>query len=137
VAERTTAIRRHRAAWQPVFLAAIRDTGNVRLAAQAAGVDRTTPYVTARRDPAFAAAWQAAEQDAIDVLEATARKRALESSDQLLMFLLRAHRPEKYRDTVDLRVDVRRGAEQIAERLGVPVETVLERLERKRRELES
>jgi hypothetical protein len=118
-----------------VFLAAIRDTGNVRLAAQAAGIDRTTPYVTARRDPAFAAAWQAAEQDAIDILEATARKRALESSDQLLMFLLKAHRPERYRDRLELRLELRREAERLAAMLGMTPDQVLAEAERRAAEL--
>ena len=37
-------------------------------------------------------------QDLADDLEAEAFKRAREGSDALLMFLLRAHRPERYRD---------------------------------------
>jgi hypothetical protein len=118
-----------RPSWIPTFLETIRKTGNVRLAAHAAGVDRSTPYQRARRDQAFAEAWAAAEQDAIDTLEAEARRRALATSDTLLMFLLRAHRPERYRDTVNVRVDLRRGAEEVAKRLGISVEEVLERAE--------
>ena len=75
--------RSPRRAWVPRFLEAMRATGNVRLSADAAGVDRSTPYKLAQRDPSFQAAWEAAEQDAIDVLEATARKRALSGSDSL------------------------------------------------------
>jgi hypothetical protein len=37
-------------------------------------------------------------QDLADDLEAEAFKRAREGSDTLLVFLLRAHRPERYRD---------------------------------------
>jgi len=116
--------------WQAGFLQKIQQTGIVRLATHAVGIDRSTPYVRARRDPGFAAAWAAAEQDSIDVLEAEARRRALVSSDALLMFLLRAHRPERYRDTLDVRLDVRREAERVAERLGLPVDDVLARVER-------
>jgi DNA-directed RNA polymerase specialized sigma24 family protein len=121
--------------WRQRFLEVIRSTGNVRLSAQAAGIDRSTPYVRARRDPTFAAAWAEAEQDAIDVLEAEARRRALSSSDALLMFLLRAHRPERYRESLDLRVELRREAERIAERLGVTPEEILERANRRVKEL--
>jgi hypothetical protein len=130
-----TPARTPRRDWIPAFLDAIRASGNVRLAASAAGVDRSTPYVRAKRDPEFAANWAMAEQDAIDILEAEARRRALESSDSLLMFLLRAHRPERYRDSVEVRLDVRAQAEQVAARLGVPLEQVLERVERLAREV--
>jgi hypothetical protein len=126
--------RRRRPNWRPIFLSVIRDTGNVRLAADAAGVNRTTPYALARRDPAFAAAWADAEQAATDVLEGEARRRALISSDALLMFLLRAHRPERYRESVDVRLDFRREAERIATKLGVPVDDVLEAATRTARE---
>ena len=127
--------RRRRPDWAPRFLEAIRSSGNVRLAARAAGIDRSTPYQRARRDPVFAAAWAEATEDAIDLLEAEARRRALASSDQLLMFLLRAHRPEKYRDRFDVRLELQAEAERVAERLGVPVEDVLERVERLAREV--
>ena len=127
--------RRRTPGWRPRFLEVIRATGNVRLAADAAGVDRSTPYVRARRDAAFAAAWAQAEQDALDVLEAEARRRALASSDALLMFLLRAHRPERYREALDVHLELRRAAERTAERLGLGVDEVLAAAERKAQEL--
>jgi hypothetical protein len=113
----------------------MRATGNVRLSADAAGVDRSTPYKLAQRDPSFQAAWEAAEQDAIDVLEATARKRALAGSDSLLQFLLRGLRPERYGAAVDVRLELRADAERLAPKLGVPVEELLERVNRKAEEL--
>jgi hypothetical protein len=119
----------------PRFLEVIRATGNVRLAADAAGVDRSTPYRRAGRDPAFARDWAAADQDAIDVLEGEARRRALAGSDALIMFLLKAHRPERYREALNVRLDIRPEAQRIAERLGIPVEEVLEAAERKAREI--
>jgi hypothetical protein len=121
--------------WKPRFLELIAATGNVHLAAAAVGVDRSTPYVRAARDPAFAAAWAQAREDAIDTLEAEARRRALASSDQLLMFLLRALRPELYRDTLTVRVDIRQEAARMAERLGCSVAEVLAVAERKAREV--
>jgi hypothetical protein len=54
----------------------------------------------------------------------------------LLMFLLRAHRPERYRDSIDVRLDVRREAERIAAKLGMNPEEVLEIAERRAREME-
>ena len=122
--------------WVPRFLDAIRASGNVRLAANAAGIDRSTPYIRASRDPAFKAAWAEANEDAVDLLEAEARRRALTTSDGLLMFLLRAHRPERYRDRVDVRVEVRREAERVAAKLGMSVEDVLAAAERRAKELD-
>ena len=127
--------RRRRPDWVPAFLAAIQTSANVRLATNAAGVDRSTPYKLAQRDPEFAAAWADAEQDAIDVLEATAWQRAMDGSDGLMSLMLKAHRPAKYRDTVEIRVDLRREAERIAIKLGLGVDEVLALAERRAREL--
>jgi hypothetical protein len=44
-----------------------------------------------------------ATEDAVDVLEAVARQRAILGSDTLLIFLLKGHRPEKYRERYDLK----------------------------------
>lgn len=106
--------------WRVRFLAALADTGNARDSARAAGVDRATAYRHREKDEGFADAWEAALQDATDSLEMEARRRAVEGveepvfhkgervgsvrrySDTLLIFLLKAHRPEKYRDNFDL-----------------------------------
>src|SRR5690242_10650815 len=85
--------------WRPLFLAALRNSGNIRAACQAAGINRTVAYDHRAADAGFAAAWAEALEDAVDVLEAMARKRALEMSDTLLIFLLKSHRPHIYRET--------------------------------------
>lgn len=127
-------LRRSRRAWVPTFLELVAQTGNVYLSARGAGVSRTTPYALAARDPGFAADWASAEANAADLLEGEARRRALEGSDPLLMFLLRGLKPERYRERIDVRVDLRRRAERVAERLGLSVDDVLERVERLARE---
>ena len=116
--------------WTPRFIEVFAATGNVRLAASAAGVSRDAPYKKAQRDETFAAAWLQAREDAIDMLEAEARRRAMTSSDTLLMFLLKSERPDKYRERVDVRLNVRREAERIALRLGVDVEATIAEAER-------
>ncbi len=114
--------------WAPRFLEVFRSTCNVRLSAEAAGIDRDTAYRRRARDPLFAERWAQAEQDAVDVLEAEARRRALTMSDTLLIFLLKAHRPERYRETV--RIDVRREAQRMADEMGVDVEAAIAEAER-------
>jgi hypothetical protein len=82
--------------WWTRFLDALRDTGAVRYAAQAAGVSRATAYRHRQAHHEFADAWKDALEDACDQLELEARKRALSGSDRLLQFLLIAHRPQVF-----------------------------------------
>lgn len=85
--------------WFPAFLSALRNTANVRAACDAAKISRETAYDNRNTNPDFAARWDTAIQDACDSLEAVAWLRARKTSDTLMIFLLKAHRPEKYRET--------------------------------------
>lgn len=80
------------------MVAALARTGNVSASARAAEIERSTHYRWLSTDPEYAIAVEQALEDAVDVLEAVARKRAIVGSDPLLMFLLKAARPEKYRE---------------------------------------
>src|SRR5689334_17864049 len=85
------------------FLEVLAETARVTVAAEAIKVHRSTVYAWRKEDPEFAKAWDAAEALAVDVLEEAAIARALEGgSDRLLIMLLRAKRPERYREKVDL-----------------------------------
>lgn len=90
----------HADEWRPVFVEALRNSANVRAACKAAGVSREAAYKSRRRSSAFAKAWNEALEDAVDMLEAIAIDRARKQSDLLLIFLLKAHRPAKYRETI-------------------------------------
>ena len=107
--------------WPRAFLAALRRSGVVRSACRAARVGRSTAYRHRETDPDFAERWDDAIEDAVDGMESEARRRAVdgtdrpvfhagkqigtirEYSDTLLIFLLKANRPEKYRDNYDVR----------------------------------
>lgn len=139
--------------WQERFIAALRNSGNVRAACQAAGVHRTTPYKAYAESPEFARQWDEALEDAIDTLEAAAWKRArdgvtrhdpimfqgqkvaekviTEYSDTLMITLLKAHRPEKYRERFDIQLkDARARAEiAITEMMGKTGKTRTEAIE--------
>jgi len=84
-------------------LAALREGAECSEAAKAAGLGRTTVWTWRQADEAFAVAYADAGEQGTEVLESLARKRAVDGADTLLIFLLKARRPEKYRDTV--RVD--------------------------------
>jgi hypothetical protein len=105
---------------QKCFLKALSETGSVSTAAAVAGTSRTRVYELRKADPAFASAWEEAEEIAADRLEDEARRRALEGvpeplvsagklvrdddgqpimvrrySDNLLTALIKAHRPPR------------------------------------------
>lgn len=98
------------------FLAAYTETGSIPAAAQAAGCERSTHRTSWMQNPQYAAAFAAAKEEAVDILETEAIRRATrgtdrpvfykgkhcgnvrEYSDILLIFLLKAARPDKYRD---------------------------------------
>jgi hypothetical protein len=86
-------------AWRMRFLDALRMHGVVARAAIEAGIHRDTAYFERSQDPLFAEQWAEALDRGVDMLEDVAKKRAYEGSDTLLIFLLKAHRPERYRET--------------------------------------
>ena len=104
------------------FLKALAETCNVTAAARQIGMSRRSMYDKRDADAEFAEAWDNAVEQGIDTLEFEARRRAYEGvdepvfhrgeecghvrrySDTLLMFLLRSHRPEKYRERFDHRI---------------------------------
>jgi hypothetical protein len=84
--------------WKQTFLENYKRMGVVTHAAEAAGVLARTVYRALDLDPSFKEEFEAARTFAVDELEVVARERALSHSDRLLIFLLKAERPEKYRD---------------------------------------
>lgn len=107
--------------WRPAFLLALAKTGSVVRACQKSKVVRSVAYKRRSDEPAFAEAWKEAEEIGVELMEAEARRRAvegckrpvfhagkkcgeiLEYSDTLLIFLLKAHRPEKYRERSEVK----------------------------------
>lgn len=102
--------------WEPTFFAALRQTGNIREACEAADITRANVYMRRKNDERFAASWTDAVEESADVLEREAWRRAVEGteeeifkdgqlvgvtrrySDTLLIFLLKGMRPAKFRD---------------------------------------
>ena len=87
-------------AWQAVFLSSFKQCGNITRSSGDAGVTRQAVFYSHKRNPEFRALYEEAREESIERLEEVARKRATESSDHLLMFLLKASRPEVYREVV-------------------------------------
>lgn len=101
-----------------MFLDQLRKEPNITKAAQSAGATRQHFYQVRSSNPDFAAAWDEALEESLDLCEGELHRRAFkgvlkpvyqggarvgsirEYSDTLAIFLMKAHRPEKYRDTV-------------------------------------
>lgn len=107
------------------FLEDFAQTGNVSESCANVGIRRrSTVYDWQEQDDQFVAGWREAEIKATEVLETAARRRAVDGvttttpilhqghvvyeveetkySDTLLIFLLKARAPEKYRDRVQM-----------------------------------
>lgn len=88
--------------WHPRFLDILSSTCNVTLAARGAGVNKVTAYEHYKTQPDFARAWDEAKDSAVEILEAEAWNRARKTSDTLLIFLLKAHKPKMYRERYEV-----------------------------------
>jgi len=102
------------------FLSKMRNSGNVYASCEAAGVSRTTAYRWRKKWATFAAEWNDAKDDAVDRLDLEAWKRATQGrSDRLLMFLLKAHKPDVYnpvqRQVVTGQVITQRTAQELSD----------------------
>ena len=94
MANRTKRTPKKRAA----FLEALGSGESVTKACNAAGIGRRTVYDWRGDDEKFAAEWEDAVETGTDVLEDEAVKRAKDGSDTLLIFMLKARRPDKFKD---------------------------------------
>jgi hypothetical protein len=121
------------------FLRALADTGIVSVAVEIAGTSRTRVYELRKHNSGFASAWEEAEEQAADALEAEAWRRAVDGvpeplvsggkivrdddgqplairrySDTLMLALLKARRPERFKDRAVVEHDI---ADGLADRL--------------------
>lgn len=78
-----TSTPKKRPRWVKGFLVALASSGNVRLSCEAAAIDRKTAYNLRNDDEAFAADWETALEEAADLLEEEARRRAYEGVRRL------------------------------------------------------
>ena len=115
--------------WAWAFLNALATSPNVTRAAKAAHITRQKTYERRAEDKVLARCWKEALDESIEVLEAEVHRRAFEGdeqtvyrdgkpvgvvckySDLLAIFLLKAHRPERYRDRHEVAVKGHLGVE--------------------------
>jgi transposase-like protein len=88
------------------ILAELSDGKSVAAACRSAGIGRSTYYEWRDEDAEFRALTDAAIEDGTDALEDHAHERAKDKnnpSDTLTIFLLKARRPDKFRDNQTIR----------------------------------
>ena len=105
--------------WEALFLASLLTEGTIAAAAREAGIAYRTVMRKRQKDPAFAEQMRVAQEMHTQALEREMYRRAVEGieepimfrgevvekvrrySDQLLMFALRARRPDVYRESAN------------------------------------
>lgn len=92
----------HNRNWKPTFLRCLRINGCVTHAAHAAGIHPRTAYNAKQQDEEFALEWYDAIESSTENLEAEGIRRALNISDLLLMFFLKARKPAVYRENAQI-----------------------------------
>ena len=106
--------------WKEIFITALLKSSNVAAACRKAKISRSYAYAQKNLDAEFRDAWDEALDMALDDAESEAWRRGVKGtisnrqydkdgnlinetrqySDTLLIFMLKAHRPAKYRETV-------------------------------------
>jgi hypothetical protein len=84
------------------YLKAVEQIGTLTAGCRAARVSPHTVYQWREFDVEFSVLEQEAKNRCADELEATVIRRAKRRSDLLAMFMLKAMRPEKYRERFDV-----------------------------------
>ena len=101
-----------------VFLQAMRDTGgNVSRSAEIVGVSRQNAYQWRDYDRQFALDWDDCLEFGTEHLEEKLYARACEVDTTAAIFLLKARRPDKYRETYKVETEMNVDTDRLAESL--------------------
>lgn len=95
-----SARKKARRDWRPAFVEAIATEGTIKQACAVAGISRQHAYRERQANEDFALAWHDAEEDLVDGLERKAVEVAMNGDTRMLEFLLKARRPETYRENM-------------------------------------
>lgn len=93
-----TTVTTEKEPWEDRFLELLERDGNVTKAARGARVSRMTVYRHREARPEFAKRWAEAARLGSYALEDEGLRRGFAGSDTMLIFMLKSHLPEKYRE---------------------------------------
>lgn len=127
------------------FIKALADSANITEACEFAGLTRSHAYTMREQDPEFAAEWESAIETAVDKMEKECARRAFNGvmepvfyqgqecgviprySDTLAIFLLKAHRPERFRERYDIKSDNKHTHKKVDEMTDAELDEIIER----------
>jgi hypothetical protein len=118
---------RARRDWRPAFLAGLRQSGTVTGGCKEASINSSTAYRARQRDEGFALKWAGVENELTDALESKAVELALDGNHHLLQFLLKARRPEVYREHQSVELTGPEGGPVALERLDINLDALSDR----------
>jgi hypothetical protein len=95
---------RRLARWQAAFLQALRKSPNVTAACRRAKISRFTAYKFREDDESFASRWDEALDASVDEVEEKAFRIAKDGDNQMIQFVLKAFRGERYRERSEVAV---------------------------------
>jgi hypothetical protein len=135
--------------WVAAFISALAQSGNISEACKDAEIGRQTAYDLREKSEEFASLWRDALDEACDALEKEARRRAKDGvvntifykgepigeehqySDTLMIFLLKAHRPEVYRERMES-LNITLTADELANLPDEQLDELINKLSRRR-----
>jgi formate dehydrogenase maturation protein FdhE len=83
--------------WKEKYISMYREIPIVRVAAQVAGINRTTVTRALQNDDEFARQIAEARDEGVERLESVAWQLA-QTNERVLMFMLKSHKPDMYGD---------------------------------------
>lgn len=111
-----------------VFLTTLITTGgNVSKACRLLNISRQRVFEWRETDKAFDLAWSEALEAGTENLEEIAYRRACTTSDTLAIFLLKARRPNVYRENIKVESEVTVDVDRLAESLAASLYAAVER----------
>jgi hypothetical protein len=119
--------RKPRRDWRPAFLKGFQKSGTVTGGCEQAKVNRTTAYRERQRNEKFALAWAELEAGVTLHLESRAVELALDGEVRLIEFLLKARKPDVYREHHSIEVAGPDGAPVAIEGLGLDLSKLSDR----------
>ena len=99
MSEQTTQLKKDR------FIERYLQTANISSSCEYADISRSGYYYWIKTDDEFRDRARDAEEKMLDMLESVAYKRAIDSSDTLLIFMLKSRRRNIYGDKLDVSAD--------------------------------
>lgn len=100
-----------------LFIEALRETGIIRRACFAAGLDRSMPYVWRANDPEFRKRWDQALEDSTDNVEESLYDMAVSRKNVVATIFYLKNNRHKYRDRVS--IDIVSTQREVEDRLSV------------------